>query len=1005
MTSIQKTIYPRFGSNIALSAYELEAFYTLTSQEKVYLCREVSDSEEMQLSFAVQLKCFQRLNYFPKIKSIPKKIIQHIRNNLKFSRTVECEYSQKRSLYRHRKKIRDYLHVTPWFPSSSSREKKESLIHQSRRFAIKMAYQFSETQNFPADIINAVIETMIKEKYELPSFDTLDRLVKHVRSRVNGKIFQTIFARLKQSPHLLTDLNSLMEVPSHRSVFNGLKKIPKRPSITHLRTLLVHYNWLMGFEKMSPYLKDVAKIKREHFANEARSLTVSEISEMQLTEKKHALLVCLVDQAQRSAKDSLVLTFQKIVNKMHKSAKTKLANLREKHQEMNHSLLRTFSDILLDVKEFQQSQEQLIKKIMGKIDEGGGAEELHQNCAEVMAYVGKNHFPLLWNYFKDKRSALIKLLKVLNIRSITEDDNLIRAMKVMLEHSNKKSEYIDVDLDLSFISEPWLKMVVKKEDKKILLRRRYFEMCVISYLNLGLHSIDVYVEGSRSFESYKKDLKPWKECEEELEEYCRNLHFPSNKKEFVAFLKKRLMDISERVDSLYPECSEVTIQPDGKIIIKDPEEPPVNQTTLWLAEVIRQRLPRRTLLDILCSAHHYTGWAHVFGPLSGSESKMSRAIERYIFTTFTFATCMGPTQAANHVKAEDINEDLLSRINRKHVTPELLDKAMARLVNFYKLFPLIKVWGDGSRVISDGSMRHIREENLLAEYHFRYLQKGGVVYTHISDNYLALFSTFIPCGLWEAVEILEPLIRNISEVQPKIIHADTQGQSSPVFGLASLLGIELMPRIRNWRELKFFRADKKIRYRHIDKIFSETINWKLIETYWQEMMQVVLSIKAGKMNSASLLRQLGNYSRKNRLYRAFCEVGRVIRTEFLLNYLSSSELRQIINESTNKIESYHTLMRWTSFGATELVASNDEKEMEKAVKYNAILNNSIMIQNVIDVSNLIYELKQEGHIIREKDAKGLSPYLTAHLNRFGLFFIDLKGAPRDIGKSQHVRLD
>ena len=291
-------------------------------------------------------------------------------------------------------------------------------------------------------------------------------------------------------------------------------------------------------------------------------------------------------------------------------------------------------------------------------------------------------------------------------------------MKVMLEHSNKKSEYIDVDLDLSFISEPWLKMVVKKEGKKILLRRRYFEMCVISYLNLGLHSIDVYVEGSRLFESYQKDLKPWKECEEELEEYCRNLRFPNNKKGFVAFLKKRLIDISERVDRLYPGCSEVTIQTDGKIVMKDPEEPPVNQTTLWLAEVIRQQLPRRTLLDILCSTHHYTGWAHVFGPLSGSEAKMSKAIERYIFTTFTFATCMGPTQAANHVKAEDINEDLLSRINRKHVTPELLDKAMVRLVNFYKLFPLIKAWGDGSRVISDGSMRHIREENLLAEFCF-----------------------------------------------------------------------------------------------------------------------------------------------------------------------------------------------------------------------------------------------------------------------------------------------
>ena len=53
-------------------------------------------------------------------------------------------------------------------------------------------------------------------------------------------------------------------------------------------------------------------------------------------------------------------------------------------------------------------------------------------------------------------------------------------------------------------------------------------------------------------------------------------------------------------------------------------------------------------------------------------------------------------------------------------------------------------------------------------------------------------------------------------------------------------------------------------------------------------MQVVFSIQAGKLSSALLLRKLGNDSRKNRLYRVFREVGRVIRTLFLLRYLSDA---------------------------------------------------------------------------------------------------------------------
>jgi len=58
------------------------------------------------------------------------------------------------------------------------------------------------------------------------------------------------------------------------------------------------------------------------------------------------------------------------------------------------------------------------------------------------------------------------------------------------------------------------------------------------------------------------------------------------------------------------------------------------------------------------------------------------------------------------------------------------------------------------------------------------------------------------------------------------------------------------------------------------------------------MMQVVLSIHQGKMSSSVLLKKLGNYSRQNRLYQAFQELGRVIRTLFLLDYISDIDLRE-----------------------------------------------------------------------------------------------------------------
>jgi hypothetical protein len=95
------------------------------------------------------------------------------------------------------------------------------------------------------------------------------------------------------------------------------------------------------------------------------------------------------------------------------------------------------------------------------------------------------------------------------------------------------------------------------------------------------------------------------------------------------------------------------------------------------------------------------------------------------------------------------------------------------------------------------------------------------------------------------------------------------------------------------------------------------------------------------------------------------------------------ELRQMITTTTNKVEQYNQLCDWTSFGSTELVASNDDTEMEKAVKYTDLISNCIMLQNVIDMSDIIHQLTQEGAQIREEDIAFLSPYITKHINRYG----------------------
>jgi hypothetical protein len=117
--------------------------------------------------------------------------------------------------------------------------------------------------------------------------------------------------------------------------------------------------------------------------------------------------------------------------------------------------------------------------------------------------------------------------------------------------------------------------------------------------------------------------------------------------------------------------------------------------------------------------------------------------------------------------------------------------------------------------------------------------------------------------------------------------------------------------------------------------------------------------------------------------------------------LSNIELRAEITAVTNKVENFNEFSDWFSFGNKEyIVASNDPDEQIKAVKCNLLISNAMMLQNVIDFTNIILELQQEGYTITQNDVAGLSPYITEPFKRFGVIEMNYQDASRLISVEQ-----
>lgn len=975
MASVERTAYPLLPSQ--LPAKELHRCYSLSDSEIEWV-NNTAKSPALSIGLAIQLKVFQQLHYFVPFEELPQELISHVRQCLRYGARIAPRYSNPRTLYRHQAAVRQYLQVTPFYSSDGLAITEEI----ARDCAVVLEQR--------VDLINAMLDELIQRGYELPAYSTLNNIAETALASAQEVTFNLIV--LRAPIEVIYKLKELLDTDFGRrqSDFNALKQAPKKPSRKHLEVLIDHLAWLESFGDLDAILEGVIDAKIRHFATQAAASDVAELKDCSLP-KRYTLMLALIYRMRVRTRDHLAEMFIRRISTIHKRAKEELEQIQARQRQKLEQLAATLDGVVQILVQEPDDQEagSLIREFLSP---DGNLDRLRETCAEVQATGGNKYLPLIWKHFKSHRSLLFRLSHLLQLEPTTQDRSLIQALQLIQDSENLHREWIDEHVDLSFASERWVKVVRRPASEGPPTNRRYLEVCVFSYLASELRSGDMCVLGSESFADYRKQLLPWEECFHRLPAYCEKVGLPGTAKEFVASLKIQLEETAQHLDEKFPSCrGDVSINEAGEPVLRRVIARDIPPSAISLQTALMQRMPARHVLDIMANIEHWIQFTRHFGPMSGNEPKLKEPAERYLMTIFAMGCNLGPNQAARHL-AGNVTPHMLSYTNRRHLSLEKLDKANRELVELYLQLDLPKLWGDGKAVAADGTQFDFYDDNLLAGYHFRYRKMGAVAYRHVANNYIAVFQHFIPPGIWEAIYVIEGLLKVDLSVEPDTVYSDTQGQSATVFAFTHLLGINLMPRIRNWRDLVMCRPDRGVSYKHINRLFTDTADWHLIETHWQDLMQVALSIQAGKISSPMLLRKLGSYSRRNKLYHAAQALGSVIRTIFLLNWIGSRELRQEVTANTNKIESYNGFSKWLSFGG-DVIAENDPDEQQKRLRYNDMVASSVILQNTVDMMRILQKLARDGWQFTDDDVSFLSPYLTSNVKRFGEFNLKLKRPP------------
>lgn len=979
MTAIYETAYRELKSSYTKK--ELEDIFTPNKNELEFVLKSARIPLN-RLAVLVHIKVLNQIGRFRKLDEVPISVVRYL---LRF--LPKCVYESTKFLKLDSPANRNrLLNVTRKYTSTSAYNKSANEI------ANTSALEASKTKEKIPDIINIVLEELIRNRYELPGFTSLVKIANSKRKEINDGYFNKLFHQLDKS--VINKFDNLLITENSENSFSDwhrLKMEPGKPSNKVLRNFIEHFSWLKNWTNSLPNIGFIPVSKRRQFMLEARALDAGNLKRVK-SNKRYSLITILFYSQQFSATDDLVNLFLKKISSLHASGMARLRKFQIDKLKQTEKLIKQLRDVLNAYQSSESDHERIENITSSLLDE---PDVLLSECEEHIAYSDGNYFPFLLSPYIQARSLIFNCLSLLNLNSTTNDNSIVKALDYVLKNQNTRKEFYptddfnkDVGIDnLHWMPKKWKKLTVINKNSGFEVKRKYFELCLFSQIANEFKSLDLVVNDSNQYCDLEPQLVSLDEYEEQIDDYCEMLEFPSNPKEFVSSLKGKLRDISRNVDNSYNENKGFYLDDKG-LHIRKPRKIPDPDNLKQIEDIIRKRLKNRSILDIITDVEAWTNIHSQFGPLSGFKAKMKDQRLRFITTLFCYGFNLGPTQTAQSVLG--LTRKQVAWSNQRHITEENIDLAIINIINTYNRYILPNFWGDGKSVSADGTMWNVYERNLLSEYHIRYGAYGGIGYYHVSDNYIALFSHFIPCGVYEAVYILDGLIKNKSDIQPNIVHGDTHAQSFTVFGLSHLLGIELMPRIRDIKNLIFYRHSKNEKYLNIDNLFQDKIDWDLIERHIPDMLRIALSIKAGNVEPSAILRKLGNSSRKNRLYFAFRELGRVQRTIFLLKYISDIDLRKTINAETNKCEQFNDYIKWLFFGNNGVIAENLRHKQSKISKYSHLVANMVILYNVEHMTRTLSDLKNEGYKLDKTILSKLNPYRKSNINRYGSYNLKMR---------------
>lgn len=400
-----------------------------------------------------------------------------------------------------------------------------------------------------------------------------------------------------------------------------------------------------------------------------------------------------------------------------------------------------------------------------------------------------------------------------------------------------------------------------------------------------------------------------------------------------------------------------------------------------------EQIPTTGVADVLRMVDRDTGFLDDFKHVLGAQSK-SRAHEFDLLAILVGnATNQGIYGIA---QISDRTYDQLSIIQANYLRLETLNAANDRINNSTAKLPVFKHYNIQEDIVhasADGQKFEARRETFKTRYSSKYFgTQKGVSAMSLIANHAAINARVIGANEHESHHIFDLLMNNSSEIVPDVLSTDTHGVNHINFALLDLFGYSFAPRYaRVGRVINEMFDIKEDKHKRIQLRLKKSINTKRIMPYWDTAQRIMISLYERKTTQATLVRKLSGYKSSHPLLGALTEYNRMVKANYLLNYIDDVSLRDYVQRALNRGEAYHQLRRAISSVNGDQFRGSSDEEIQLWNECARLMTNAIIYFNSAILSQLLTSFEYQEDEEKIQIVKQASPVAWYNINLKGTY--------------------